>query len=685
MKTLNIPRWLAIGMALCIAWCVILAVDLIPQLRGDFGWRWPYAVPDWPRLLPAMISVAIYIVVANRLQRAWAIRCWSFAGAAIIPVACLSLLGDPFYLLVTRTLSGLANGTHLAGTQITDLGQTLRNWPQIMETYLQPGAHFMLSGHIALSPPALPVFYYLLNNIAAAVPAISNPLGMALRPLQCQNFGIMDYSNAQLSTAWFGALMPVWAGLTVFPLYRAGGKLAAIWWPLIPSLAMFTPMWNTFYPLLAILGYLAFNKALREWETRRTRAIVLVLIAGILTSLATFANISIVPFIAFLDLYVFFFLLQKYLSKTVSLRQMLTSGIVIGLIFSLGVLSIWLLYYAVSGIDPISMLMSILSRHLPQDRPYLPWIYLHLYDLALFTGLPVVFVALARIFVAARHMLRRDSKTDGPKLDPLLTSSPSPNSERDAPLGSNIDLANNLSSNPKGRGEVNSLFDPLALALGAALLIMALSGTARGETGRVWLFFVPFILILAARQLSRSSQAAALTVTLVQAFTLLTVVAFLRVVDTELLPPPSAPPSTQAVVTSELASQVRFADSFSLIGQHATATKDGIDLTLSWEGEQQAIYPYYLSALVVAPNGQSLPPNIVWQPFDNNYPITCWRHGQIITETRHLPLGANPVPGDYWVSLSAFSLVNGAPKGVTVTSPNLPPDTQFGLGPIHLP
>jgi hypothetical protein len=466
---------------------------------------------------------------------------------------------------------------------------------------------------------------------------------MALRPLQCQNFGIMAYSNAQLSTAWFGVLMPLWAGLTVFPLYRMGGKLAAIWWPLIPSLAMFTPVWNTFYPLLAILAYALLDKALREWDQQRLKSILFILGAGVLVSLATFANISIVPFIGFLDFYILFVLLQKYLAKTTSLQYMLTDGILIGIVFSIGVLSIWLLYYAISGVSPITMLTSILSRHLPQDRPYLPWIYLHLYDLALFTGLPVIFLALARIVAGTRHVV----------------------------------------SLRKTQWEIN--FDPLALALALALLILALSGTARGETGRVWLFFVPFILILAARQLAHIAQPAMIAVTAAQVITLLTVVAFLRVMDTELLPPPSQPPTAQVAVSGGLTAPVKFANSFSLIGQHSVASRDGIDLTLSWQADQQAAYPYYLSGLVVAPNGQPLQSNVVWQPFDNNYPITCWRPGQVITETRHLPIEANPPPGDYWVSLSAFSLVNGDAKGVAVSQPGAAPDTQIGLGPIHLP
>src|SRR5579859_2358319 len=271
----NSPRWLLLTMGLCLLWALLLALNWIPELRGAIEWQWPYAAPDVLRLLPLLFCVLVYVLVAPRLTNSRAIQLFAFAGAILIPVACLYVLGDPLYLLVTRTLSGQANGTHSAAAEITDLAATLRNWPQIMPTYLQAGVHPFESRHIALSPPGLPAFYYLLNQAMAALPALSDKLGMALRPLQCQNFAIMAYSNAQLASAWFGVLMPVWGGLAVFPLYRLGGKWAALWWPLVPALTMFTPDWNVLYPLLALVSYFLLDRALRAWNVRPVASAVL--------------------------------------------------------------------------------------------------------------------------------------------------------------------------------------------------------------------------------------------------------------------------------------------------------------------------------------------------------------------------------------------------------------------------
>src|SRR5438128_11531082 len=98
----NFPRWLAASLALCVLWCGVLALDLIPGLRGDYGWRWPYALPDWPRLLPLVATLTVYLLGLFGLRntrRVWLWLVWCAAGAVAIPLAALFLLGDPLYLL----------------------------------------------------------------------------------------------------------------------------------------------------------------------------------------------------------------------------------------------------------------------------------------------------------------------------------------------------------------------------------------------------------------------------------------------------------------------------------------------------------------------------------------------------------------------------------------------------------
>lgn len=653
----QMPSRALIGaMLLCMLFCVVLAADWIPGLRGDFGWRWPYGVPDWLRLLPAVITVAVYVIGLRRIQetRRWLL--WCMLGAAAIPVACLLLLGDPLYLLATRVLSGQATGQHMAGAMISDLAKTAREWPVNMPRYYYPGYAPMTSVHIALSPPGLPLLYGLANQVFAQVPPVADVLGMPLRYFQCQNFQITAYSNAQLTSAWIGILMPVWAALAVPMIYKLGGKLAASWWPLIPALVLFTPTWNTFYPLLSLGAFLLLRGALAgkiSW-----RGVGLAALSGALVSLSVFFNISNVPLVAFLGLYAGIVLAQRWKEEPHRLspprygvergrqgqaREIIGLAGGIGVGFGIGLISVWGVYYLWTGVTIFDVLRQALGMHLGFEREYLPWVYLHLYDFALFAGLPIVLVALANLW-------------------------------KNVPFRRKVDW------------QFVQQIDPIGVALIVTLLVLVIGNFPRGETGRVWLFFMPFLMTMAARQLDGEiTSRRALLVTATQAIMLLTMVGFLRVLSSEFKDPPLAPPEDFAQVKVDpMAAPASFDGQFTLLGMKGQPTADNkaIDLTLMWRSEKQVAVPYYLSALVVGPDSKPLPPELNWQPFDTRYPLTCWRPGQTVTETVRLPINGAPGAGGYWVSLSAFDYQ--AKVRVPITQSGNPAGFQIGLGPIAI-
>ncbi|MHB8629637.1 MAG: ArnT family glycosyltransferase [Aggregatilineales bacterium] len=643
-----------IGISLLV--CVSLAFDLIPELRGGFGWRWPYGVPDdaW-RVLPAVTVIFGYVLGARRLKDGSAalLLIWSIGGAVAIALACLFILGDPLYLLFTRTVSGLATGAHEAGAEITDLVATWRAWPTLVPTYLQPGVHAMESVHIALDPPGLPTLFYLTRQVLTAIPALADPLARAVRLYQCQNFAIMAYDNPTLASAWLGILSPLWGALTVLPLYAVARRLygdstariAVIGWPLIPALALFTPTANTVYPLL-IVG--AFAALVQGFESKKTvRSTVWIGFSGLLTGLATFANFSTVPILAFFGL---FALIRAY-----ARRERWQKPVQAGVAFGIGLVVVWGMYFVVSGHTPLDVLAPALNQHLELDRPYLPWLALHLYDVALFIGLPISGLALIGIVSAFRRI-------------------------RQSPV------------------------DPFPLALALSLIVIDLSGTARGETARVWLFFMPLLLIVAVQVLATSHPSTASLhkrggVTpehvdsplppvgegpgvrafwLTQAIALLTLATFVHVMGTELTPPPdesigNAPP--QAATNT-------FGNALGLVNEHSTVSSDGrsITLTLTWQARQSVDVPYFFSALLVRPDGQPVSRAVNWQPHDTRYPVTCWRPGALVIDTVTLPFGDVPRPGAWWISLSAFDIRTG--KRLVVVGANGSSDTQIGIGPV---
>src|SRR5205085_4318712 len=105
------------------------------------------------------------------------------------------------------------------------------------------------------------------------------------------------------------------------------------------------------------------------------------------------------------------------------------------------------IYSVLSGVSILDVYRQGFAYHSILNRPYGPWLILHTYDTFLWVGLPIAALAIWRIL-----RIRREP----------------------------------------GRADV------FAGAIALTMIIMVLSGTARGETGRVWLFFAGVWLLLAA-------------------------------------------------------------------------------------------------------------------------------------------------------------------------------------------
>jgi len=304
-----------------------------------------------------------------------------------------------------------------------------------------------------------------------------------------------------------------------------------------------------------------------------------------------------------------------------------------------GFLLVWGLYTLMAGHLPLDLLLTSMQIHLRLERPYLPWLGLHTWDLVLFTGLPACALA-----ILGAIMRRKEA--------------------------------------PSRR---------FAFALGLTLMLLVLSGTARGETGRVWIFFMPLIIMLTASALTSFGLTARIVLTGAQILWLLTVAAVLRTIITADVP---LPPRYQEIAFRPLQqpfepAQVNFGHQLKLVGYQTAYEPEtrSITLALHWQPLQQMRKPYYFSAVLVGPNHEVLP-GVTWQPFDTRYPTTCWVKGNAggeIVDQIDLPLGAAPLPGDWWLSLSALALPeDGPPTGLPVILSDGQIDGQTGLGPLKV-
>jgi hypothetical protein len=604
-----------------LALALILALDVLPFLRGGFGWQWPYD-PVPLRALPLAVALVVYTAVAGlllrRTQRDGLLLLWAAVGVVLLSLAALLLRShDALYELFVRTASGVTTGQHFAGVEIDWSDPAWVNWPQTVAPF--EGR----SGHIVLSGPLLPLFYGLLNRLLAELPGIAEPLQRALLPYQCRNYDLLVYTPAEWASAWLGMLMPVWVGLGVLPLYRlarrlAGvpaARLAVLWWPLVPALILFAPTWNTVYPLAALA---AFGLLLHGLEGRHRWAWVL---AGLISGVLTFANLSLLPLLGLLGFYTLLY--DLWLG-----RRPWYQPVIVGLWFAVGLALPWLIFALVSGLTPLDLFNFAMANHLILDRPYVPWLWLHSWEWVLLTGIPVVVLWLG-------FALRRRA--------------PQP-------------------------------VQALALALLLTMLVLVFSGTARGETGRVWLFFAPFVLICAAAALAAGRAVlprAWLLISSAQGTLLLAIGASWLLINAPNMSPPPAPPGPVDAPRSVAAV---FADQFRLIGWDAVVSDDTLELRLNWQADQQMTRPYWFSALLVAPDGTLPQPAAVWQALDTRYPTTCWRPGEIVGDTVRLPF--TPQSGAWWISLSAFADETDPEARLTVRLPDGSVDNQVGLGPV---
>jgi hypothetical protein len=622
---------------LTAAFCVGLVTNLVPALRGDVpwlpgnsGWRWPYELPRWLWLAPCLGGLAVYSLGALHLARQAENRpgfptrliLWAFVGSALLPFLLAALEQSPLYLFFTRSASTVTGGYQFAANMFTDLNGALRDWPGLVERFRK---ETLIYGGVGVDPPGLVVLYHGVREALRLAPPLADSLDALLRPLQCQNLGMMNWTEPGMASAWFQMPMPLWVGLGVAPLYRLGAAIfdrrTARWavalWPLVPGLALFMPRFNAFYVLLTLVMLAAL------WRGLERRRLAWVLLAGFVLSVGTFLNLSLVPLglLAGLTILGYWLLIDGSFRRPITVLRTLTA-------FGAGVASVWLVYGALSGVTVFDILRLSLDIHLQiHNRPYLPWLVMHTYDMFLFVGLPLSGLAIWRVLQIRRPAGRTD----------LFTG-----------------------------------------AIALTMVIMVLSGTARGETGRVWLFFAPAWLLLAADALGRLRQNERVGALAMQALCLVCMAAVLRVHFTALTVPASVPAASKPPDIAVNTPFQRGEDRLTLIGLDAEHSAQDITLRLYWRADGFVKRPYVLSMIPVRPD-RSLLPSLNWDPLNWDYPPSCWAPGRVFVDTVVVPLGDKAMPGDWMFSLSITDVFTHEPMLVNGGQP------QVGIGPVNVP
>lgn len=397
-KLLRRYGWLVGVIAITLAWSFLLIGDTVPTLRGPAGLRWPYQPAASPRRAVILgIVFLVYVVVALWLLRSisrrnsqqgrlWvcAIIGWALVGTPLIQCAII-YLRPPNVLreLFDRTASLHSGGYFSAVVGVEDINAYLRRFPTLMPDFpIHPKRH----------PPGIPLVFWLTRQAFSMVPGSSHQAAAILRRLQCDNLWLQYLSDPQVASAWISVVLPGLAGLVVLPLYRLGrhmmdkqvALIAALVYPLIPSVGLFATMWDQFIPLFTTLGSLGLIKGLDQ------RRLVLLVGAGVAMSMGTFLSLGTVTGLAVLGLYALFWHVSQ---RPFDVGRMVLDGAA----FAAGLASVWLIYRLLWGVSVLEVWRVAMSFHFGMKNTYLPTLF-HLYDFLVFLGIPLVYLLVKEVW-----------------------------------------------------------------------------------------------------------------------------------------------------------------------------------------------------------------------------------------------------------------------------------------------
>lgn len=589
--------WLIVPVTITLAWSLSLIADVMPALRGPLEWRWPYELASDPgRIAISGLIFAVYLAVAFWLLRrawactggrrrrwVWAIVVWALAGTPLIQAAIIYLRHpDVLRELFERTVSLHSGGYFSAVAEVEDINEYLRRFPALMPDFpIHPKRH----------PPGIPLMFWLVRQAFALVPGLARQVALPLRGFQCDNLWLQYLNDPQIASAWASMALPALAGLTVLPLYRLGHRLldqrlamvAVVLYPLTLSVGLFVTMWDQFIPLFAVLGLLWFVRGLED------RRLIFVLMAGLAISLGTFFNLGVIIGLAILGFYGLFW---HAAHRPLDLKRMVMEGIT----FAAGLAGVWAIYWLFWTVTVLDIWQVAMSFHLKMDRSYWLWVFYHLYDFLIFLGIPLVYL----LGVALWQALRDRS-------------------------GKPIHL--------------------LTLAFCLGLLVIDLSGTARGEVARVWLFLVPWALLISVQALGTQAfsknpaSGPTFAIIILLALQLFAAAVSLRVIHTRYKDRPRLAPTVEALPAQAQPVSARFDEGIELVGYRVETLPEpspAISLTLYWRTDTRIGWPWTVFRHVVA-DGQ-LVGQYDSHPAQDTWPTTCWQPEEIVVDSQVIPL-----------------------------------------------
>ena len=560
--------------------------------------------------------VAWRIVHAQKVSPAAAMMLILAGGLALQLAVAAVPYPDPIVEIMRRTFAWKTGGYWSVGAGVKDLRDFIGNYAQRAPLY---------PVHQSRHPPGLSLIFTLGTWLFARVPGLAAPVAAWLRPTSCQSLVSLSTPDTQVASGLFGALAEMaLAYAPILPLYalvrrlanQRAGLWAALLYALTPGFTQWVSQFDRGLALATALG-LYFSERMLAGHKRRYAFLI-----GLTLSVATFMTFGAVPIGLIVAVYVVARLLTVEMAETTETGHATAYDLLASRVARLGgqvpflaqctalalvgLGVVWGIAFVTTGLNPRTLYTAVFDSHYSIDFPFWPFVVWHPWDMLTMIGLPIALIA---IFAAWRK----------------------------APV--------------------------LAAAFVVPVVILSLAHVARGETGRVWLYFTPVAVGAAAMMLADQTRA-------FQAFTigllglqLVTQGSLIRTHEygyyPDALPAARVPGDATAVDT-------RFGASgqIALLAYKLSPLTPGHEqpITLWWQRMSEAPIDSAYKAFIHVAADESDQARIAQQdemPVRSLYPTTCWAKGQIVQDVHRVPVEPDARPGDYPVFIGLYDPVAG--------------------------
>lgn len=442
---------------LTIAFLVIIAFDLLPFFRGPAPyppeWQWPYLyVNTWSKIYAplAVFLGLIYVFFASTnkngvLQKNKNLLLLiGIILAFLIQLSILHFSRTGIFILLGRIIHPEINGYFTAASDIDNVYIFLKTFNNELLNFAY---------HAKSHPPGSMLFFYMTKHIVAPFESLF-PFVDLLSPsherirLIWESLSRVDKLNA-LFSPFFIVLL---SSLSVIPTYLCAktlyGETVAVRCLfllfLIPTLVFFIPINDAFLHIFSITAFYFLILALRKLNY------IYFMFSGLILFLGVFFNLSLLPVAVIFFFFSLFYLIKN---KILSYKNIVLSSFA----FAFGLFSPLAFLYFTFDFNFLEMVKIIMSTvpDIHTRSPYL-WLYFNIHDFLIFLGIPVAISFIALSYENFRKIALKK--------------------------WSEIDI--------------------LSLSVLLMIIILNFSNSVRGETGRLWIPYIPFVVIVASYYLT---------------------------------------------------------------------------------------------------------------------------------------------------------------------------------------